>query len=76
MSVMYMTHFPDDVEHSGIDHTGPLPLNEDIDNLEIPEPTLAISSCTRVTFPLHIWTGFNDLLTFTLLGSLLIPFFH
>ena len=28
---------PDDAEHFGIDHTGPLPLNEDMDNLEIPE---------------------------------------
>ena len=28
---------PADVEHFGVDHTGPLPLNEDLDSLEIPE---------------------------------------
>ena len=28
---------PDDVEHFGVDHGGPLPLNNEVDDLEIPE---------------------------------------
>ena len=56
---------PDDVEHFGIDHTGPLPLNEDMDNLEIPETHSPLTGNTHINYK-NLLNDLNHQLTLTM----------